>query len=342
MITVTELNRKQPRNPFLPVVVVAIRGSDSKLDHMVNANSKPKNASSFIVCHYTDFLSPSLTRQNVTGLGFESSEVEAHSGFLNSAEILKPMISKRIKDLASADVNHVLFTGHSAGGAVASLLYLSYLSRRNTECTLVTFVPKDTRQNADTLPVSLFGFSCITFGSPPVIQPSIPPQPQSRGGNILVLNIINEFDVVTRADSNYILTLVNLYRSIYQMPSARGVDAPDDGMSQDTKPIAADHLNSDKESTRSFWAVPRATYSHVGERVILHMHMCEGTGSGESDDDLAGKLELRAYKVEAQAYQKLLFCRVSVHRRTEYRRRIDLIIRGYFNGAIGWEKRSEL
>ena len=81
---------------------------------------------------------PHLHDKNVTGLGFENSEVEAHSGFLNSAEILEPLISERIKELAPPGVNHVLFTGHSAGGAVASLLYLSRLSRRNAECTLVT------------------------------------------------------------------------------------------------------------------------------------------------------------------------------------------------------------
>lgn len=61
MVTVTELDRERLKNPFLPLIVVAIRGSDSKMDHMVNANSKPKNASSFIVCHYTDCLFPSLT-----------------------------------------------------------------------------------------------------------------------------------------------------------------------------------------------------------------------------------------------------------------------------------------
>ena len=60
MITVTALDRNQPKDPFLPLVVVAIRGSDSKVDHMVNANSKPKNASSFIVCHHIDFQGPCL------------------------------------------------------------------------------------------------------------------------------------------------------------------------------------------------------------------------------------------------------------------------------------------
>ena len=61
MVTVTEPDGKQSKNPFLPLVVVAIRGSDGKMDHMVNANSEPKNANPFIVCHYTGCLLPSLT-----------------------------------------------------------------------------------------------------------------------------------------------------------------------------------------------------------------------------------------------------------------------------------------
>ena len=264
--------------------------------------------------------------------------MEAHSGFLNSAEILEATISKRIKELAPADVKHVLFTGHSAGGAVASLLYLSYLSRRNAECTPVTLYL--------VMPVGvliyvldgMFDLSCITFGSPPVIRSSIPSQPQPSHGKPLVLHIINEFDVVTRADRNYLLSLVNLYRSIYQMPSVREANALDDGTLHDTKSIAAYHPSSDNGSTDGVWETPSATYSHVGERVVLHMHVCDESSSGESDGHLADKLELKAYKVEARAFQKLLFCRVSVHRRIEYQNRIHLIAHGYFNSITGWEK----
>lgn len=199
------------------------------------------------------------------------------------------------------------------------------------------FVPGDTPQKADSRPDSMFGLSCITFGSPPVIRPPVPSQPRSSDRRTLVLNFINEFDVVTRADSNYILSLVNLYRSIYQLPSVSEVNALDDGMLQDTKSITAYHLSSDNESNGGFWEVPSATYSHVGELVVLHMHMCDDTSSGESDGYLADKLELKAYKMEAPAFQKLLFCRVSVHRRIEYRKRISLITRGYFNSLTGWE-----
>ena len=201
-----------------------------------------------------------------------------------------------------------------------------------------TLIPRDTHQMADSRPDGSFRFSCITFGSPPMIRPSISSRSLSSHGKTLVFNIINEFDVVTRADSNYILSLVNLYRSIYQMSSVREVNTLDDGMMQDTKSIAAYHLSSDKDSTGSFWITPSATYNHIGERVVLHMQMCEGSSSGESDDDLADKLELKAFSIEAQAFQKLLFCRVSVHRRIEYRKRIGLIAGGNFSGLNGWAK----
>lgn len=60
--------------------------------------------------------------------------LEAHAGFLGCAEILEPMISHSFEEMERAGVQRVLFTGHSAGGAVASLLYLRYLSRKYAEC----------------------------------------------------------------------------------------------------------------------------------------------------------------------------------------------------------------
>lgn len=37
-------------NPFLPVLVIAVRGTASRMDHIVNVNSRPKNASCLFVC----------------------------------------------------------------------------------------------------------------------------------------------------------------------------------------------------------------------------------------------------------------------------------------------------
>ena len=104
----------QSRNSFLPLLVVSIRGSKGKVDHMVNANCRPRKLGLEIgTLHVTE---------------------EAHSGFLSGAEVLEPFISKHLQSASQRNIKHVLFAGHSAGGAVASLLYLKYLSRWDKEC----------------------------------------------------------------------------------------------------------------------------------------------------------------------------------------------------------------
>lgn len=51
IITITEPESEHAPNAnwFLPLRVVAIRGSHSKMDHVVNANSRPRGAGTFIV-----------------------------------------------------------------------------------------------------------------------------------------------------------------------------------------------------------------------------------------------------------------------------------------------------
>jgi putative lipase involved disintegration of autophagic bodies len=58
--------------------------------------------------------------------------IRAHAGFLNCAIALIKYIDTLV---ANSRAGHVLFTGHSAGGAVASLLFLKYLAdaRKNGE-----------------------------------------------------------------------------------------------------------------------------------------------------------------------------------------------------------------
>jgi hypothetical protein len=47
--TVIEPTGSDDIDKLMPVLVIAIRGSASKMDHIVNANSGPKNAESYIV-----------------------------------------------------------------------------------------------------------------------------------------------------------------------------------------------------------------------------------------------------------------------------------------------------
>jgi hypothetical protein len=74
--------------------------------------------------------------QVVRDLALGDEDVESyvpmcsHAGFLSSAEALSLHISNAIYEhVTRGDVKHVVFAGHSAGGAVASLLFAHFLSQ---------------------------------------------------------------------------------------------------------------------------------------------------------------------------------------------------------------------
>ncbi|OJJ33423.1 hypothetical protein ASPWEDRAFT_174830 [Aspergillus wentii DTO 134E9] len=259
-VTFTIVTPKGCSNKLLPVLIIAIRGTASRVDHMVNINNEPRNAASFI---------------NTSFQPESASSLEAHSGFLESAVALDSIVSKRIEEYKQRG-GHVLFTGHSAGGAVASLLFLRYLSQQNDSIR----------------------FSCLTFGAPPTIT-----LPLSIPSKTICLNIINEFDLVTRADKPYMLSILNLVRSIYNQDPLSDTD-------ECPSPTEA-------SSKGTFWPTPRAMYHHVGEKIVFLMRL----------QDKSEDLQLRAVNVSTAQFEKLLFCRVSVHRRACYEQRVKLFAR---------------
>lgn len=119
--------------------------------------------------------------------------------------MVKP-VAARLRFLLEEDPSRsncsLLITGHSAGGAVAALLYSHMLST--------------SREAASELNV-LTGFfkriHCISFGAPPVslLPLSTPDRPELRKS--LFLSFVNEGDPVPRADKAYVRSLIDLYSS---------------------------------------------------------------------------------------------------------------------------------
>jgi acyl-CoA reductase-like NAD-dependent aldehyde dehydrogenase len=73
--------------------------------------------------------------QNLKELAADGSPFSAHAGFLNGAENLMPFVSKKVKEITSHNqVRHILFTGHSAGGAVSSLLFAKHVFCAAVDC----------------------------------------------------------------------------------------------------------------------------------------------------------------------------------------------------------------
>ncbi|RSL65182.1 hypothetical protein CEP54_004390 [Fusarium duplospermum] len=270
---------------LLPTLVIAVRGSASKMDHIVNANSRPRATELFIS---PDFL--------------DRPDLMAHSGFLNSAWALDDIVSERIKtyienaENANGQKPHVLFTGHSAGGAVATLFYLRYISDKAFD------------ESAR--------FSCVTFGAPPCVSSPINLSRYRCTGATLCLNIINEFDFVSRADKPYILSLAEFSRAV--VPPIRQPSTP----SAKENPIDTDRWVAVKDEVDSLssmsslstglksgfdnqvtnvWNLPEPFYHHVGPRIVFVMRLHEG------------EMGLRAVQVPPAEFQNLLFCRTAVH-----------------------------
>ncbi|KAM5488066.1 hypothetical protein MaudMau93_004263 [Microsporum audouinii] len=300
-------------NKFSPTLVIAVRGSASPMDHMVNANVEPKAVANFI----------KLCNENIGHIFPKSHtpavvDCKAHSGFLNSAETLNAICSQRIDEYihkAGSERCHILFTGHSAGGAVASLLYLRHISNQ--------------------IPASNPGIclSCITFGAPPVVDsPALAFHPQHEQSGGVCINFINEFDMVSRADHPYIICLVNLLRSLHGMPpfgsdegNVHVAPAPE-VLNPETK--ASDSANLLGENV---WPVTPCYYHHVGPCIVLLKRLEQAS---QSEGYL---LKLGAMIVPPEEFEKLLFCRLAVHRRVSYAERVQMIEEGKFNERSGWD-----
>lgn len=161
----------------------------------------------------------------------------------------------------------------------------------------------------------------MTFGAPPVVtQPlGLASFPRQRKVG-LCLNIINEFDIVSRADAPYILCLVNLLRSIYGQPPLP--DDTDDSIAipnnieSGLKDVVGDKESNDANppAAEKSWPVPPLGYHHVGTRVVLLMRL---DGS---------QLRLKAMEVPGDKFGQLLFCRVAVHHRACYSARIQELV----------------
>ncbi|KAF5581761.1 alpha beta-hydrolase [Fusarium pseudocircinatum] len=301
--TVIEAKAGSPTTDSLPVLVLAIRGSASKMDHIVNANAQPKTTEGFIGC---------------------LEDLKAHSGFLNSARALESivtnLISKYLESFPGTKKKkpHILFTGHSAGGAVSQLLYLRHMSSR------------DLNQSAR--------FSCVTFGAPPCLTQHVDLDMFQPSRGTVCVNVINEFDVVTRADKPYILSLVEVARAMLDLPPKAAISEPNtnEGIvsaSLETTRVEKCRLSTDsgdflvKES--NFWRFPQPFYHHIGPRVILLTRFVDN------------QMSLKAVETSPSEFQKLLFCRVAVHGKRFYEERIGALEQGRFNNQSDWKPDGE-
>ncbi|KAM5360085.1 hypothetical protein ACJZ2D_013996 [Fusarium nematophilum] len=171
------------------VIVVAIRGSVTTHDWMVNLNVGAERP----------------VQDAFLGTDHESDLFYAHSGFLACAKAINEQVVDHIHQLWSNNFAsgvrskpQLLFTGHSAGGAVAAMLYAHFL-----KCNAIS----EDRTKSLVLKSAFGSVHCITFGAPPITtKPLLPFQADS-----VFLSIVNDGDPVPRADNKYINALLHLF-----------------------------------------------------------------------------------------------------------------------------------
>jgi hypothetical protein len=189
--------------------------------------------------------------------------------------MIKP-VATRLRHLLEEDPRRsscsLLITGHSAGGAVAALIYSHMLS-----------TTPETTSELNILTACFRRIHCITFGAPPVslLPLSKPADPAIKKS--LFLSFVNEGDPVARAEKAYVRALLDLY--VHPAPSTRRVPpkklrphptgnkaASASTLSlhkpRPSGPIPAKPIPENAGSA-PIWPLPSATLSNAGRLILL-------------------------------------------------------------------------
>ena len=216
-----------------------------------------------------------------------------HTGFLSVARRAVSPVARRLRQLLQENPDRssysLLITGHSAGGAVAALLYSHMLA-----------TSKEAESELNILTGCFRRIHCVTFGSPPVSvlplsKPEDPLRPRLKKS--LFLSFVNEGDPVVRADRAYVRSLFDLLAAPAPTTPAGHHDGADSSKSsrrsgskaRKAKPSRPSRPSSstgkskaDREARSSpVWNVPPCTLSNAGRIVVLR--------SGDTKAKLKGR-----------------------------------------------------
>ena len=244
-----------------PVVIVAIRGSATFMDWAVNARQAPTPPTEWL----------------------DDEGNLCHAGFLAVARSMADRVAAQLRDLLLEKPGRrkasIVFTGHSAGGAIATLLYMHCLS--NHSSNLISASHRFKRVH------------CITFGVPPVsLLPLQKPfgQDDKRIRKSLFFGFVNEGDPVVRAEKAYVKSLLCLY----------------------TAPVS----KSPAGERQPVWPVPPGVLSCAGRLVLLRPKKCSYDERMEdieaciiTDEELRGivfgDVQMHAMKVYAMRIERI-------------------------------------
>lgn len=240
--------------------------------------------------------------------GFLDDEGNAcHAGFLQVARAMIAPVAARLRQILEADpsrcTSSLLITGHSAGGAVASLLYM-HMHAKSVESELNILTGCFKRVH------------CVTFGAPPVSLLPLQRASNKRDDKSLFLSVANEGDLVVRADKAYIISLGKLLAA--PVASNSSVNALAKKVSKATlrpgKPQKATAI-------APYWDVPPATLSNAGRMVLLR----EKPGSQKAP-------AIEAIATSDEQLRDIVFGDPAMHLMSLYKQRIERLAFGALMG----------
>jgi len=270
-----------------------------------------------------------LSTDPVSPAGFLDDQGNlCHSGFLKVAKAMARPIATRLRQLLEENPNRtscsLLITGHSAGGAVASLLYAHMLA---------TTVQSD----LNILTGCFKRVHCITFGAPPI---SLLPlqKPDTADGRLkkcLFHSFINEGDPVARAERTYIKSLVDLLsRPVPQLQPSKTTASPLTmlGASMSRLDLSLNPKKNNQPARpkkqlvptrKMWWEVPPATFSNAGRLVVLRVP------DGGTDGDVTACI------VRDEQLRQVMFGDPLMHAMDLYARRIETLAVRAVTGKTG-------
>ncbi|KAK8067220.1 hypothetical protein PG997_013967 [Apiospora hydei] len=213
-------------------IVFAIRGTATFMDWAVNLNTAPTSPLGFL----------------------DDPGNFCHAGFLSAARKMVKPVAARLRQLLEEQPNRashsLLITGHSAGGAVAALLYSHMLATSRSAASELNFLTGCFKR-----------VHCVTFGAPPVsLLPLAKPEGRPELKKSLFLSFVNEGDPVARADKAYIKSLLELF--LGALPTTKTSSSS----SSSKKSKSSSSTSTPPKPT---WHVPPSTLSNAGRLVVL-------------------------------------------------------------------------
>ncbi|KAI9926376.1 hypothetical protein ASPWEDRAFT_176653 [Aspergillus wentii DTO 134E9] len=257
----------------MDTIVFAIRGTQSFRDWAVNMKTEPTSPHHFL----------------------DDPSNFCHAGFLSVARKMVAPVAARLRSILAENPRRsgytLLLTGHSAGAAVASLLYCHMLSAT-------------VRSELTPLRDYFKCIHCVSFGSPPVsLRPlQVPMQKTS-----MFFSFINEGDPVPRAEKAYVVSLLDLYVS-------------------PTTNFSFGARRQERMGNRAprAWLTPPATLSRAGLLILLRERK---SGVIPEDASVSGDEVVEALVTTDAQVREVVFGDPLMHTMDLYAKRIDELAR---------------